>query len=225
MCHPAAIAPAVGAIGAMQGAQQQNKALLSNYKHQLKVRKTNWLRERSLYGTKKAQYEQEVDLANIAAQRAYSRTQQQLNNAQALAIIQNQDDFKELLQAEGLIEASAAERGVGGRSLARALVLSKGDYGVKQALRSRGLANARYSAKESNKNVRLQLKSYLNRSFGKVAIQPTPDLAPPKPVLQNPGMELMLGLGQALGAGVSAKYDLDNAPKYYAQESTEEGDD
>ena len=149
-----------------------------------------------------------------AAQRAYSRTQGQLNNAQALAIIQNQDDFKKMLQAEGAIEASAAERGVGGRSLARALVMNKGSYGVSQARRSRGLMMAGYAAKESNENVNRQLKSSLNRSFGRVAIQPVEDVAPPAPVMQNPGLSLMLGMGQAIGAGIAGKQEADWQSKY-----------
>ena len=139
-------------------AQAANKAAKRNYAHQLKVRERKWMQERSTYQTEKVQFQEEVDLANIAAQRAYSRTQQQLNNAQALAIIQNQEDFKKMLQAEGQVEASAAERGVGGRSLARALVMNKGSYGVSQARRSRGLMMAGYAAKESNENVNRQLK-------------------------------------------------------------------
>jgi len=195
-------------------AQAANKAAKRNYAHQLKVRERKWMQTTSLYKTKKVQFEQEVDLANIAAQRAYSRTQQQLNNAQAMAILENQEDFKKMLQAEGQVEASAAERGVGGRSLARALVMNKGSYGVSQALRSRGLAMAGYAAKESNENVNRQLKSTLNRSFGRVAIQPVEDVAPPAPVLQNVGMTLMLGMGQALGAGIEGMGSNDAGNAY-----------
>ena len=190
-------------------ARSANKDASRNYQHELKVRERAWKQETSLYQTKKVQFEQEVDLANIAAQRAYSRTQGQLNNAQALAIIQNQDDFKKMLQAEGQVEAMAAERGYGGRSLARALVMNKGSYGVSQARRSRGLMMAGYAAKESNENVNRQLKSSLNRSFGRVAIQPVEDVAPPAPVMQNPGLSFMLGMGQAIGAGLQGKAELD----------------
>ena len=80
------------------------------------------MQTRATYQTKKVQFEQEVDQANIAAQRAYSRTQQQLNNAKSLAILENQEDFKKMLANEGVIEASAAERGVRGRALALSLI-------------------------------------------------------------------------------------------------------
>jgi len=160
------------------------------------------MQTRTTYGTKKVQFEQEVDQANIAAQRAYSRVQNELNSAQSLAILQNQEDFKKMLSNEGLIEARAAERGVRGSSIARQLVMNKGNFGMSQAMRSRGLTQAGYQAKEVNQDVNRQLKGKLNQSFGKVAIQPIADLAPPPPVMQNVGLTFMLGMGQALGAGL-----------------------
>ena len=47
-----------------------------------------------------------------------------------------------------------------------------------------------------------QLKGTVNRAFSYVAVGPVPDFAPPKPVMGNVGMTLMLGMGQALGAGI-----------------------
>ena len=172
------------------------------YQHQLKVRERKWMQTRSTYQSKKVQFEQEVDLANIAAQRAYTRTQIQLNNARSLAILENQEDFKKMLQNEGNIELSAAERGVQGKSVARLLVQNQANFGISQALRSRGLAMAQYQAKESMADVNRQLKTQLNRSFGKVAIAPVQDFAPPPPQMENVGLTLMMGMGQALGAGL-----------------------
>ena len=205
MCSPAAIGPAMSAVGSAASASASNKAAIRNYEHQLKVRERKWMQTRATYGTKKVQFEQEVDQANIAAQRAYSRTQRQLNNARALAILQNQEDFKTMLSNEGMIEAKAAERGVRGRSIARALVMNSQKFGLTQAMRSRGLTQAGYQAKEVMGDVNRQLKSTLNQSFGKVAIQPIADIAPPPPVLQNVGLTLMLGMGQAIGAGIEGQ--------------------
>ena len=192
----------MSAVGSAASASQANKEARRNYEYKLKVRERKWMQTRATYASKKVQFEEEVDQSNIAAQRAYSRTQQQLNNAKSLAILENQEDFKKMLANEGMVEAKAAERGVRGRSVARQLVMNKGNFGISQALRSRGLAQAGYMAKESNADVNRQLKGQLNRSFGKVAIQPVQDLAPPPPVMQNVGMTFMLGMGQALGAGL-----------------------
>ncbi len=202
MCSPAAIGPAFSAIGSAQAASQANEEKRRQYEYRLKVRERKWMQTRTTYASKKVQFEEEVDLANIAAQRAYSRTQQQLNNARSLAILQNQEEFKKMLANEGMIEVSAAERGVRGRSVARQLVQNSANFGISQAMRSRGLTMAGYQAKESNEDVNRQLKGQLNRSFGRVVIQPVQDLAPPPPVMQNVGMTFMLGMGQALAAGI-----------------------
>ena len=177
------------------------------YQHKLKLRERKWMQQRSTYQSKKVQFEQEVDLANIAAQRAYTRTQIQLNNARSMAILQNQEDFKKMLQNEGNIEVSAAERGIRGKSVARQLLQNKANFGIGQAMRSRALASARFDAKEAMGDVNRQLKTQLNRSFGKVAVAPVQDFAPPPPQMQNPGLIFMMGMGQALGAG------LDGMPK------------
>ena len=208
----------MSAVGSAAAASAQNKAARRNYEHQLKVRERKWMQTRTTYGTKKVQFEQEVDLANIAAQRAYSRTQQQLNNAKSLAILQNQEDFKKMLANEGMIEASAAERGVRGRAVARQLVMNKGNFGISQAMRSRGLAQAGYQAKEVMGDVNRQLKTQLNQSFGKVAIQPIQDIAPPPPVMQNVGLTLMLGMGQAIGAGIEGASTSDYQSKMLQKE-------
>ena len=166
------------------------------------------MQTRTTYGTKKVQFEQEVDAASIAAQRAYTKVQQELNNAQALAILQNQDDFKTMLANEGMLEARAAERGVRGRSIARQLVMNKGSFGMSQSMRTRALTRAGYQAKDVMGDVNRQLKGQLNRSFGKVAIQPIQDIAPPPPVMQNVGMTFMLGMGNALGEGIMGNKGL-----------------
>ena len=227
MCSPAAIGPAASAIGSAASASQANKAKRRQYEHQLKVRERKWMQTRTTYASKKVQFEQEVDQSNIAAQRAYSKVQRQLYNARSLAILQNQEDFKKMLVNEGMIEASAAERGVRGASVARQLVQNNANFGISQALRSRGLREAGYDAREVYGDINRQLKGQLNKAFSQVVIQPVQDLAPPPPVMENVGMTLMLGMGQALGAGLSAGSGtgdglkkLDNyvgpyAPKYY----------
>ena len=191
-------------------ASQANAERRRQYQYQLKVRERKWMQERSLYQTKITQFDQEVDLANVAAQRAYTRTQISLNNAQAQAILENQEDFKTMIQGEGALQASFAERGIGGKGMGRALVMNKANYGLSQAMRSRGLTMASYRAKQYNEDVNRQLKSYLNKSFSDVAISPVPDVAPPAPVMQNVGMTLMLGMASAVGEGLAAK-EFNNA--------------
>ena len=207
MCGPVeALSVGLGAVQSGKAASAANKQASRNYQHQLKVRERNWMGDRSLYQTKLVQHSEQVDLANVAAQRAYTRTQISLNNAQSLAILENQEDWKKMLANEGTTEAKAASRGVGGKGIARQLAMNKGSFGMTQAMRTRGLTMAQYEAKASNEQVRNQLKGFLNQSYGEVALQPFPDLAPPRPVMQNALLAAVLGGAQA---GLNA-YSPDN---------------
>ena len=69
------------------------------------------------------------------------------------------------------------------------------------AQRSRALTLSKYAYFDHNAGVARKLRSKQNQLFGQVAISPTPDLAPPKPVMQNVGAQLFLGLA---GAGFDA---------------------
>tara|TARA_R100001463_G_scaffold2350_1_gene9991 strand:- start:1396 stop:2193 length:798 start_codon:yes stop_codon:yes gene_type:complete len=202
-------------------ASSANKAASRNYAYQLKVRERKWMGERSLYQTKTVQHSQQVDLANIAAQRAFTRTQISLNNAQSLAMLQNEVDWKKMMINEGKAEVSFAERGIGGKGMARALSMNKANYGMSQAMRTRGLTMAQNDAKYANESINRQLKSALNQSFSSVALQPIPDVAPPAPVMQNAMLSAILG-GAAAGL---AAYTPDKGGKGGLKNNTDLGID
>ena len=202
MCSPAAIGPAVSGIGQAMSISADNKAKRRAYNHKMKVRERKWMQRTATYKTKKVQFEQEVDLANIAAQRAYSELDNKLNLARSAAILANQSDFYKMIKSEGDLVAGAAERGISGNSLTKLLQVNKAQFGLSQAMRTRGLTQAYYGAEKQKDSVRRRLKSELNRSFSKVAIQPVADLAEPPPVMGSPGMALMMGAANALSAGL-----------------------
>ena len=204
MCSPAAASFGSGAISAIGGAMQAsaaNKAARRDYEYKLKVRKHRWMRERTGYQTKIVQYKTNLSEANIAAQRAYTQSQISLNNLRSKAMFDHQDDFKTMLKAEGAIEASAAERGIRGALVSRQLSANLAVLGNANAARSRALTLSRYAYFDHNEGIARKLRSRQNQLYGKVAIQPVPDLEPPKPVMQNVGASLFLGLA---GAGFDA---------------------
>ena len=202
MCSTAAIGPAIGAIGDAAGVAQQNAEKRKNWNHYLKVRERRWMQRRTTFASKKVQFEQEIDLSNIAAQRAYSTVDNKLNIARSQAILDNQGDFLKMIQGSGDVAAKAASRGVQGNSLAKMLITHQSQFGMTQAMRTRGLTMAYSQAEKEKDYVRNQLKARQNRAFSKVAIEEVPDIAKPPPTMGNPGMALMLGMGQAVAAGI-----------------------
>jgi len=205
---------AIGAIGSASSARSANKAAKSDYEYKLKVRKNRWMRDKSLYQNKQVQFDRDIDESDIAAQRAYTQSQNNLNFIREQAMLDHEKDFMSMLQAEGLIEAKAAERGVGGRSVQRMIIGNLGKYGRANATRSRALTQTEYRFKEANESIRRQLISRQNKLFSGVAIQPQVDLPPPAPVMQNPNQMLMLGLAGAAFDGMGA-YENNKAPNIF----------
>ena len=214
MCSPAAASFGSGAVSAIGGAMQAsaaNKAKKRDYEYRLKVRENRWMRTRSGYQTKIVQYKTNLSEANMAAQRAYSQSQTSLNNIRAKAMLDHQEDFKTMLKAEGMIEASAAERGIRGTTVRRQISANLAELGMANAQRSRALTLSRYAYFDHNASIARKVRSKQNQLFGKVAISPTPDLAPPPPVMQNVGATLFLGLAGA-GFDAAGTYYSNKAP-------------
>ena len=202
MCSTAAIGPAIGAIGSASQVSQQNAEKRKKWNHYLKVREQRWMRRRTTFNNKKVQFEQEIDQSNIAAQRAYSAVNYKLYNARSLAILENQEDFLKMIKGSGDLQAQFASRGVQGGSLSKALITNQSQFGMSQAMRARGLTMAYEQADMEKASTRNRLKAAQNRSFAQVSqvlVEPIPE-APP--TLGNPGMALMLGMGQAVAAGI-----------------------
>nr|BAR27064.1 uncharacterized protein [uncultured Mediterranean phage uvMED]BAR27110.1 uncharacterized protein [uncultured Mediterranean phage uvMED] len=215
MCDPVVASFGSSAVSAIGGAMQtsaSNKAKKKDYEYKLKVRENRWMRERSGYQTKIVQYKTNLSEANIAAQRAYSKSQISLNNIRSKAMLDHQEDFKSMLKTEGAIEASAAERGIRGATVRRQISANLAALGNANAQRSRALTLSKYAYFDHNAGIARKVRSKQNSLFGKVAISPTPDLAPPPPVMQNVGAQLFLGLA---GAG------FDAAGAHFANKSTD----
>ena len=202
MCSPAAIGPAASAIGSAAEASAQNKAAQRQYEHKLKIRERKWMMDTSLYKTKVVQFDKNISEANLAAQRAYTESQINLNNVRVKAMLDHSEDFRKMLEAEGMLEASAAERGVRGRSVTRMLNLNLAKFGEANRQRSRALTESQYAFNLGNERIRRQLISDKNNEFSKVAIQLVPEMEPVQPVKRNVGLTLFTGLAGALGAGL-----------------------
>ena len=207
MCSPAAIGPAASAIGGAMEASAQNKAARRQYEHQLKVRERKWMMDTSLFKTKRVQFDKNISEANLAAQRAYSQSATSLNNIRSKALLDHQADFQSMLEAEGMIEAQAAERGVRGASVLRSLNTNLAKMGMANAQRSRALTQSLYAYEQGNEAIRRKLISDKNNMWSKVSIQLVPDMAPPKPVMRNVGLTLFTGMAGALGAGLDGMGD------------------
>ena len=168
------------------------------------MRVTKAIRDDLLYKTKKVQYEQNVDSANIAAFRSYTDTQISLNKNISQIFLKNYESMQDMFKTGGEIEVGFAERGVGGSALAKALLVNKAKLGLVEANRARFLTNTIYDAKRADESTQIKLKDVLNKEFSAVALQPVRDIPDPPPVLGNPGLTFALGAASAVASGIGA---------------------
>ena len=205
MCDPVVASfgsSAMGAIGSAAEASAQNKAAERNYQHKLKIRERKWMMDTSLFKTKTAQFEKNISEKNLAAYKAYHESQVSLNNVFSDAMLDHQKDLMSVLEAEGIIEAGAAERGVRGSSITKMLNMNLAKLGMANSARSRALTQSQYAFKLGNENIRNQLISDKNTEWSKVSAQLVPDMEPVEPVKKNVGLTLFTGLaGAAFDAG------------------------
>ena len=204
MCAPTAISGVLGAVGDAQGVAQDNQNKIRQYKIKDRMRVTKAIRDDLLYKTKKVQYEQNVDSANIAAQRSYTDAQISLNKNMSEIFLKNYESMQDMFKTGGEIEVGFAERGVGGSALAKALLVNKAKLGIVETNRARFLTNTVYDMNRSNQSTQIKLKDVLNKEFSSVALQPVRDIPDPPPILGNPGLTFALGAGKALASGFAA---------------------
>lgn len=200
MCDPAVgsfASGAMSAIGSAAEASRANKAAQRQYQHKLKIRERKWMMDTSLFKTKVVQFEKNVSEMNLAAARAYRESQKNLNDVFTKAMLDHADDFASMLEAEGMIEAGAAERGVRGASVSKMLNMNLAKLGMANRQRSRALTESIYAFNQGNENIRQQLIGDKNKEWSKVAIQLVPDKEPVEPVKRNVGLTLFTGLAGA----------------------------
>ncbi len=210
MCAPAVaiggLTFAQGAIGAMGQAAQakaRNRARMQNYEHMLKVRKSRWYQQLSVWGAKRNKYFTDINEADLAAQRGYSQAQEGINNAYSKAFQDSEASLIKYLRGSKSDKLIAAGRT--GRSIDRLKTLDLGAMHRSSGRRFYALTKTREAYKANVEGIRNQQLSARNKLWGSTAFAPVPDLAPPPPQFENqsPARGLILaGLGGIM-SGIS----------------------
>ena len=200
----------LGAISGYQSAQQQaaaqNRASIRNYKYQLKVRKNNWMRTTSDWENDKISYGETVAENSFAAQEGYARAQRQLNELFKSAAFEEQGDMVKLLQSTGQMAAS----GRTGKTAQRIDDSIIAAFGRNNATRAATLASGKERYQQNVEDIRREMISANEQAFAQVAFAPIPDVAPPKPVMQQgpSALSLAAGLGGAALSGYQTYNEL-----------------
>ena len=165
------------------GARAANKAAMRDYKYKLAVRERNWMTTLGIMSVERMHYEQSIDSTNVGLQNFYGDLQEKYGDLIGQAYQQDEANWKELLQrGEG---AKMAASGQTGRSARR---IASSDLGAFFAARSRTayqLTKARRQLTRKGAEKAAATRAQQMQMFAQNNIIRTPELAPPRPVLQN----------------------------------------
>ena len=169
----------------------------------------------SIYNQSKVQFERAYSNIHQGLNASYSRAQTKLNQAKEKTWSANQGALMKMMQKSKF--GNLLQAGKTGRSIARMGVLEAGALGRFYAQKQKNLTNARYAFTEGTKLSRQRAANAQEKEFAKVAFNPTEDVAPPVPAMQNVGLAFMsdmLGVASTVagmkGAGM---FDSDSRLK------------
>jgi len=175
-------------------ASAANKNARRQYKYALQKRERKHMQKLSIYNQSKVQFEKAYSNIHQGLNASYSRAQTKLNQVKDKTWRENQDALMKMMQKSKFGDLLGA--GKTGRSIARMGTLEAGALGRFYATKQKNLTNARFAFTEGTKLSRRRAANAQEKEFAKVAFNPSEDVAPPVPVMQNVGMAL---LGDAIG--------------------------
>lgn len=167
------------------GAKAANEQAMRQYEYQLEKRERSWMQTLSLTNVEQMQYEQGIDASNLNLANVFSEIQEKHGQMIDAAMSQSQEDWKTFLQ-ENLGDKMKAS-GQLGRSRDRISAIDLGQYlkrgnDIANKLTDAGIELSKKGAQAAGRTRAEQLNM-----FAGVAFEKHPDIAPPKPVMQNVG--------------------------------------
>jgi hypothetical protein len=169
-----------------QDARNANKAARRNYEYQLKVREQNWMNTLALTNVERVQFAQTQDAAHVGLGNTYAEIQEKYRDQIGEALQASEGLRKQFLQENVSDQLAAAGRT--GRSADRIGTVELGNYLAQGSRMAYQLTQSRRDLTKEGAQAAAQARAAQMNAFAKVNIIKSPDIAPPKPVMQNVGM-------------------------------------
>ena len=166
-------------------AKAANEAMMRDYEHQLERRERSWMQTLSMTGVEHVQYEQMIDSSNLGLANVYSEIQAKHGQMIDAAMEQSQVDWKTFLQENKGDQMKASGRL--GRSTDRIGAIELGQYLKKGNDMANKLTDAGIELSKKGAEAAGRTRADQLQAFSQIAFEKHPDIAPPKPVLQNVG--------------------------------------
>ena len=167
------------------GARAANKAAMRDYKYKLAVRERNWMTTLGIMSVERMHYEQSIDSTNVGLQNFYGDLQEKYGDLVGQAYQNDEANWKEFLQKG--VGAKMAASGQTGRSAQRIASTELGAYFAAQSRTAYMLTKAQQQLSRKGAEKAAATRAQQMQMFAQQNVIRTPELAPPRPVLQNVG--------------------------------------
>ena len=169
-----------------QDARNANKAARRNYEYQLKVRERNWMNTLALTNVERVEFAQTQDAAHVGLGNTYAEIQEKYRDLIGQAMQEDEGLRKQFLQENTADQLAASGRT--GRSADRIRAIEFGNYLAQSSRKAYQLTQARRDLSKAGAKAAGQARQQQLQAFAQNNIIKSPDIAPPKPVMQNVGM-------------------------------------
>jgi len=167
-------------------ARNANKAAMRQYNYQLKVRERNWMNTLALENVARVQYDQTIDAAHVGLGNAYAEIQEKYGDLIDQATQGQEERFRQFA-SESKSDTLAAS-GRTGASIRRMRTIDVGQLMAQGSRDAYKLTMARRDLSKAGAQAAAQARQQQMQAFAQNNIVKSPDIAPPRPVMQNVGM-------------------------------------
>jgi len=190
------------------GAKAANEQAMRNYEYQLEKRKRSWMQTLSMTQVEQLQYEQGIDASNLGLANIYGDIQEKYGDLVDDAFKGAHEDWKKFLQENKGDQMKASGRL--GRSTDRIGAIELGQYLKRGNDAATALTDAAKQLSRKGSEAAGRTRAQQLEMFTSVAFEKHPDIAPPKPVLQNETMAAFMDALSIAGSVTGIGSNIDN---------------
>ena len=158
---------------------------MRDYQYKLAQRERNWMSTLGIMSVERMHYEQSIDSTNVGLQNFYGDLQEKYGDLVGQAYQNDEANWKEFLQKG--VGAKMAASGQTGRSAQRIASTELGAYFAAQSRTAYMLTKAQQQLSRKGAEKAAATRAQQMQMFAQQNVIRTPELAPPRPVLQNVG--------------------------------------
>ena len=185
------------------GARAANEQARRNYAYQVQKREQDWMQTLSVIGTERIMHEQGVDASNIGVSQVLGDIEAKFGKQLGEALQDDEANWAKFLEDDA--GAKMAASGQTGRSAGRVSTLALAEYLKKGSRKAYELTEGKREMDKTGQQAAGQARAQQMQSFANVNIERHPDLAPPRPVMQNVGMAALMD-GLSIATSVATIY-------------------